>query len=283
MRRLLAAAGLAAALACAGPGGEAPVGKSGVALRFDWPAGLVAEVELVRSLRRSDPGGEVAATQRLAWRWRVEATEGGGRRIAAERVRLQEPETGATRPWDALSPERRRRLAALVPTLHVDAEGRLREARAPDGEPLGGEARERAAALWEALVARWSGRTLEPGATRSGEGERRLALFDGLALPVATATGAGQWLPCHEDAAQPRCLELEASARSGGGGPPASAPATLRRVALEEESYLVSEPQGLVPHYFERTRRLEIALAQDAGAPVALESLEQRVYRLRWE
>lgn len=283
MRRALAAGLLAAALGCAGPGGEAAPEERGIALRFGWPEGLAAEVELVRSVRRSDPAGPVATTQRIAWRWRVEPASDGpaARRLVAEDLRVQDPETEETLAWEALEGARAGRVAALAPTLRVDGAGRVQEARAPDGRALGPEGRERALSLWRALVAGWAGRAVEPGASEAGEGLRRLALFGGLDVPVRTSRGAGQWLPCEAEAVQARCLELEARARAAEGA--AAGHPTLRRLRLEEESYLVSEPQGLLPHYLETTRRLEVGLGSAEREAVALETLEQRVYRFRWE
>ncbi len=309
---LLAAAALGA-VACASPSeppaepeaatqadpSAEPEAAAPIALRFDWPDGLVLDVEY---RRWSEPADETARTLR----YRIEVS----RRFRSKRIDVSAP-----RILEPVSPEgAARTLAPLVPSFVVGRDGqvdRLADADAhrakmlallgpdadPDAVPVWLEELMADEALlegvrdrWSPLVGAWVGAEMQPDVRYQGDDEVVVPLFGGLAIPLATDYGLGPLGPCdaQPDGQGPRCVELtyrahpdparwetflaeEVLPRLGQRAPGAR----VEDLRVEHEIRLVTEPEGLRPHALEVTRRV-VARTQDEQGPHDLLALDDR-------
>lgn len=307
---------LAATAGCAGPTPE----RDTVALRFDWPVGLTAFVQTERSTRTNSPLGPTSRTVRVGYRIDVEEAE-DGRLLRYGDVLAENPADGRIYPLDELPEPVARQLTTLFPSYVVSDEGRvlrlegsdlvIQEARrklegqlaeAAPGSPA---ARRLAAASlseesllaavrehWEQLVGSWSGRDLAVGETHAVE-QRLVVPRAALRIQSTREFGVKQRVPCNEEATSADCVGIEVRSlplrealddleRATRADAQATRAGALENVEIEESSYLVTEPSTLIPHYLETTTKFRATVSAPGEPELAIEDLDQTIYRYRY-
>ena len=314
-RRLISAQGLGCfvlAVSCASPGpgtgGDELPGEA-LALRFAWPPELSADVEVKRLRVRE---GEREASSRLIearYRMRTEPRP-DSLRVVSEDLRVTSVDGRATS--ESLGDGKEgadAAIAALAPTLRVDAEGHVLEVeglealrrqtaeRLAQASPQAAAQAARIAELtitpealsehWGAAVESWVGLEVEPGArydmevndARPGtlEISERVACFEGDADTGCLRLRLESWLDADEGAAQQQIQSAgrELVGQLGGGELPADAAVS---VEVREEIELVTEPERLVPHFVRvrRERRIEAEHAGERRSALRIDETEHR-------
>ena len=178
------------------------------------------------------------------------------------------------------------RLAELAPE---SAEAKMLAATRVSEENLLAAAREH----WQKLAGAWSGASLVVGESYQRKEHLPVPALGGVRILSTTDFGVGQRIPCGEEMTEAGCVEIEVRSRplpealtrleealhersrsgtSGGRG-------ALEDFDIEESSYLVAEPSTLIPHYLETTTMFRATLRRSGEADIAVEDLDQTVYR----
>lgn len=290
-----------------------------VALRFDWPAGLEAEVDLRRVRVRAS--GEAADTSgvRVAYRLGV-ADHPQGRAVSYDGWSL--PGSGEL----AGSQQQVLQLASsMVPGYVVSEEGellevdRLDEVRAellglleelgreapPELEAILGRLLSRealfslAAQEWNALVGAWAGARFAVGSAYRMEQEQPVPALGGVVVPFRYEFGAAARVDCVPGGGGAACVELvmrshpdpealqphleafvEQMLDAAGAGE-ARTRLAYRELELENEVILVAEPDGLVPHALTIVQSTRAVMELEGETQVATDRRETH-YAYRW-
>jgi hypothetical protein len=286
---VLAAAASVADEVAPGAGTAArPRGPEMVALRFAWPAPLLAEVRFSRT--RSRPG---ARPSTFTARWTSSAVrEGDGLLVSAARTRwegdLPVPPAAAAsmiRASEAVV----QRIGADGEFLGLEGAEALRPAFARVFEELWvpGEQAERAVALaeagaradaeelWNLAVGFWTGAELELTELYGMERESELPFAPGVRVRSAVEYRIRRRVPCAVGEREARCVEVtllstperpavERAAKVLLGrlaGPDGAVPA-VADLQVDAELVLVTEPATLRPHRLVWTRSLRAGSAE---------------------
>jgi hypothetical protein len=317
-RALAVASLLALAAGCSWQGAASE--RDTVTLRFEWPVGTRAVVETEHSTRTTGPHGPRSTTARLFYRIEVEKVE-DGRLIRHGDIRAQDPRDGRIHRLEELPESVASQLEVFSPSYVVSDEGRLvrlersgalieearrkLERRAERLAPGSREARELAAASlseerllagvrehWEPLVGAWAGTDLVVGETYR-RAERLLLPRPPVRVRSTAEYSLQRRIPCNEETTSADCVEievrsrplpealdqLERAMRAGARAEGVDAPENLE---IEGSSYLVTEPSTLLPHYLETTTKFRATLPRSGGSDVAIEDLDQTIYRFRY-
>lgn len=285
-----------------------------IALAFAWPAGFAARVTGMESTRITSDLVESGSRSRLSYRVRLEPdpagariryedfafpADGGEPMVKLSAVPGLEPLARALRPSFLVSSDGR---FGGTPGLEDEVTAINRELTAlhgrRDGLPAGapplptlfsGEVfRRHAPAGWGPMVELWAGREIELGARYDVTLVTRMPLLDGAQIEMNGELRVSGRVACDEPGGPPRCVELVLvtrpdplallpllgadGQRDGGGG--SAAPVTVTRVELDETIRLVTEPETLIPHRVEATKRARVKLRLADGS-VHTDALDQ--------
>jgi len=182
------------------------------------------------------------------------------------------------------------RLAELPPE---SAEAKVLAATRVSEEHLLEAAREH----WDQLAGAWAGASLVVGESYQRKGRLVVPALGGLRILSSVEFGVGQRIPCDEETTATDCVEIEVRSR-----PVPEALAQLEQVMhershaatpdgrgalenfeIEESSYLVAEPARLIPHYLETTTKFHATHHRPGEADIAVEDLDQTIYRYHWQ
>jgi hypothetical protein len=137
---------------------------------------------------------------------------------------------------------------------------------------------------WWPMVELWAGREIELGRRYQVALVARMPLLDGAPIKMEGELQVSQRVPCDAAAATrdatPRCIELLLVSRPDplallpllggeaerGSVDGATSPVTITRLELDETVRLVTEPETLVPHHVETTRRARVRLRLSDGS-----------------
>ncbi len=259
-----------------------------VALRFDWPAGLAADVTTVRTRSRTT---DAESTTRLttSYRLRVEASADGGRTIGFDdpRVSLGDGEPVPQDPaMQAVA-----QAGGILPDFTVDAAGTFVGIRDLPGfrervqalfdrmpaairEMLTSEAflEAQTAEEWNRLVGAWTGAELELEAVYGMESEEPLPMLAGEPVTMTYEIAVLGRVPCRRGGVERSCVELQLSSVADpddvrallesvqqrmlgdAAGPDAAA---FESFSMRTDSRLITEPDGLIPHEASLTKTVE--------------------------
>jgi hypothetical protein len=181
------------------------------------------------------------------------------------------------------------RLAELPPG---SAEAKVLAATRVSEENLLEAAREH----WQKLAGAWAGTSLVVGESYQRKEHLAVPALGGLRIFSTTEFGVGQRIPCVEEMAEAGCVEievrshplpealirLEEALRERARDAAPDGRGTLEEFEIEESSYLVTEPSTLVPHYLETTTTFRATLRRSGEADIAVEDMDQTVYRYRY-
>lgn len=281
-----------------------------VDLRFGWQPGLAAEVETVHVRTAPGPGGQDLARVRVTSRLAVEAVPGGVA-VRVRDLRHQGPAAPTPTGIELLAGELAAPDRIIGPAGNLVGVEARETARAEVGEalvalsrvgPVPGAFRDRildrlepaslradAATEWDRLVGFWAGASLQPGRTYVA---RDLVPVDLLAdLPVETEVRMRlvDFVPCAAGEAGARCVALELVLASDEAAAAGMGPFLARlfgetdrppRLAYEERSLLVAEPEGLLPHRLSTVRRVTVAFGE--GGADRYERSDERTVTFRY-
>ncbi len=266
-----------------------------VELRFDWPPGLAAVVETEHVRTETAPAGEERARLRLRSRLETAADDGGlavrwrdvrhelsggptpaGVELLAEELATPDLRVTAAGRLAAVEPreEARAELAkALVALSHVvPVPESFRQRLVGHFQP--DELRAGAAEDWDRLVGFWAGASLEAGRTYAARDLVPLDLLADLPVEVERRMRVVDRVSCRPEETEPRCVVLELVALADEEATSGLAPFLSRlfgdrggppRLAFEERTLLVTEPEGLRPHRLETTRRVSVSFGGDGA------------------
>jgi hypothetical protein len=144
---------------------------------------------------------------------------------------------------------------------------------------------------WKQLVEDWSGATLEVGERQQRKDRLEAPSLGGARILSTTEFGVGGWIPCKEEASAADCVEIEVHSRplpealsrleemmrERSRGASKAGAAVLENLEIEESSYLVAEPSGMIPHYLETTARFRATLRRPGEADLTVSDLDQTV------
>jgi hypothetical protein len=144
-------------------------------------------------------------------------------------------------------------------------------------------------AHWEPLVGSWSGAHLVVGETYQRE-ERLLVPRPPLRIRSTVEFALRRRVPCGEETTSPDCVEIEVRSRplpealddferAMRERSQAEGVGALESIQIEESSYLVTEPSTLIPHYMETTTKFQATLSLPGESDIAIEDLDQTIYR----
>ncbi len=129
-----------------------------------------------------------------------------------------------------------------------------------------------AASQWERIVGYWVGRRLEIGVKYEAKGFVPQPMMPNAAMAVTTRWGATRRVPCETGATTSKCIELVLTSETDGddfkelarklaekSGDEAERKKleSLQVTMIKEESRLITEPDTLIPHYFEIRKTFE--------------------------
>lgn len=307
---------LCTAAGCTGPAGESSATASAagsaatasaaeeLTLSFAWPGDLTAVVDVKRVRFRDDGRSDLERVVEARYRIRTEP-QLGGLRIVSEGLQITRVDGRLVMNAAVDDPEAT--AALLVPTLRVDAEGKVLEVEGLEGlrrqtaERIAAESPQAAAQAewiarmalspekltehWTSAVESWVGMELEVGATyemevneaRPGtlEVSERMPCLPGGAAGRCLQLRLESWLDGEAGAAQVGPLARELAAQLGA---PELPPDSLRLVEMREVVELVTEPERLVPHLV-RTRRetrFEVAAGGERRSMTRIDETEHR-------
>lgn len=213
-----------------------------VALVFDWPVGLTAEISQVATREEIRDGRGDSAVVDVTYR--LEAVEHPQGRLLRHSDRTMGPIQGL----DSEASTVLQKLNAVMPGYVVSADGGLlavsgleemktafgdlmdawidsvttAESTTPEEAAEGRTLFENAMAMalseevlfagaqkeWHPLVGFWAGAELEVGSAYVMEGEGALPLPGSPVIPYVTEFGVAGWVPCTEAEEEARCVEL---------------------------------------------------------------------------
>jgi hypothetical protein len=149
---------------------------------------------------------------------------------------------------------------------------------------------------WQKLAGAWAGTSLAVGEIYQRKEHLAVPALGGLRILSTTEFGIGQRIPCGEEMAEAGCVEievrslplpealiqLEEALRERARDAGADGRGALEDFEIEESSYLVTEPSTLVPHYLETTTTFRATLRRSGKADIAVEDMDQTVYRYQY-
>lgn len=125
---------------------------------------------------------------------------------------------------------------------------------------------------WDGIVGFWIGEDLEIGVTYEAEGTAPHPLVPNVPIAMKLTYGATRRVPCGTESEVPKCIELFWTSEVGGDQIQKLARdladrlgdeserqkiESLQFTMIKEEIRLVTEPDTLVPHYFEFRKTIE--------------------------
>jgi hypothetical protein len=308
---LLRPLALIAAL-CLAPSASAqtpePASES-IRLRYGWPIGLSAVVDVTRTREREAEGSQDRTESRARFRMTVEAHP-EGRRVRHDAFEL--PDAAPERAPGQLQFD----LRSFFPSFLVGRNGafenvepladtRLELLRILRGLPLPGPDAERllqpivsrprmlaaSADHWRTLVWLWRDQGFTPGGVYDFQDAQVLPLFGGLPMPAVFHTALRRRVPCQPGGMDLDCVELEMTSEPTPEGE-ASMRAQLaarpdarvegrpvRSARLETGILLVTEPSTLIPHQL-TTLRIVSQTVEGLGL---LRLVEQAAYEFHYD
>ncbi|MBM4362557.1 MAG: hypothetical protein FJ104_07740 [Deltaproteobacteria bacterium] len=276
---------------------------------FNWPRGTVARVEFSQTRARGD-----VVTFANASRWTLEVRNEPGERL---RLEYSDPASvfAANRRGSIAAPAT---VEGLVPTLIVRSDGsferiaddarhlsQLRElvertagqnlsARPALEQTLLAALRTRSKGEWELWVASWVDQELELGAEYESSADVPLPVPGAGMVHMRSVSVATGMVPCTVGAHERRCIRIETTSdadreqleRADPFGMEALLGPEFRNVAArivryQSKTSVVTEPDGLVPHWSEVVRSNTMTYS-DAGETKTVSSSDRLEHRFRY-
>ncbi len=289
-----------------------------VALRFGWPVGLSAWVDVVRTREE----GNDTAVHRLSYRMSAEAHP-KGRLIRHGDFTVPGMEAAIAMGGAAALEQMNTLLGTLMPSYVVSAEGEfvgvhdiapVRAAvdsmiRARAGEMPGAQAEQmlerllspevlqsQVSEFWNAAVGAWIEGDLEIGSVYEMEAQEPTPLFPDILLPTIYQFAVVGRVACDSGAVEERCVELEMQSypdpeklvefltrfmREAGVAGGDTVP-VFEELEMENTVWLVAEPATLIPY------ELEVAKHVAGTVRVGKEThefarVDRREYRFQYQ
>lgn len=244
--------------------------NAGIALRFDWPVGLTAQVEDSYKMFQDSKDW----TPRLHYELEVQGADGG------EGLRRWVPSHR-----EALSSSGGR---ISVMTVVFDMDGGFRGYEVPEDDPrrrfvtsmisLVGGRQEQALAeirsseeldarsLWDRIVSPWAGRTLAPGLTAQWKTRLRVGPAGGYKDMVSTSTlSIETGVPCQPKAKTTTCVRLISVTKPDDVYVLPDPPDMEDRRWVTERCEVIADPSTLIPYSMFLRRDEKMAYQQADG------------------
>lgn len=293
-----------------------------VAIRFDWPVGLEAEVTASRERERETKGKTSGFSIGSEYRLHVSDHDAGFLVKVTEFSITDFPAgpgvanlfTNALNRFSGISPDyivsREGELLQLVGLSEIVAQSRtllgamldsLRASNADAASFIETMASEeyfmsQAAEEWNAAVGLWLDADFEVGAVYVLEQEEPIPFFSDVLVPFYYEFSLSDYAPCHESASPRSCVVLEMVSSPDADEIKRLLTDIMKRIAgrqvagqfffeeleIENTVRLVTEPATLIPHSVELVKYVRGTMAGPEGEGGEFRQVDRRSYVYRY-